>query len=139
MSAQGFLNLQHGYLVSPRLEDVNIRPTKNAIDTVLDDRCIASAKPAIAESIACGVGLAPVFRKDSWTADFDLARCSRGNRLAVLSDKLKLDAGQGRPDCARHALTPPPVRPRPADLCHAVALQECVTADFLPAWERGHR
>ncbi len=105
MFAQGFLNFQRGYLVSPGFEDVNIRPAKNAIDTVLDDGSIAGAKPSIAETIASCLGLAPVFRKYTWTADFDLARCSRGHRLAVLSNQLKLDAGQGRPDCARHALT----------------------------------
>ena len=105
MLAQRFLNLQRGYLVSPCLQNVNIRPAKNAIDTVLDDGSIASSKPSIAEGIAGCVGLAPVFRKHAWTADFDLARCSRGNRLAVLCNKLNLDAWQGRPDGARHALT----------------------------------
>src|ERR1700730_14442539 len=106
MFAQDFLNLQGGYFVSPRLEDVDTRPAKNAIDTVLDDGSIASAKPSIAEGIACCLGLAPVFRKHARTADFDLARCSRGNRLAVVSNQLSLDAWQGRPDGARHALSP---------------------------------
>src|SRR5208283_2424742 len=82
MFAQRFLNLQRGYLVSARLEDVNVRPAKNAIDTVLDDRSIARAKPAIAEgSAGC-------------------------NRLAVFSDKLNLDARQRPSDAARHALAP---------------------------------
>src|SRR5258708_22994156 len=72
MFAQRFLNLQRGYFVSARLEDVNICSAKNAIDTVLDDRSIASAKPAIAEGIACCVGLAPVFCKNACTPYFAL-------------------------------------------------------------------
>src|SRR5258708_9450313 len=106
MFAQRFLNLQRGYFVSARLEDVNICPAKNTIDTVLDDRSIASAKPAIAEGIACCVGLAPVFCKNAWTPDFDLARCSRRNWLAVFSDKLNLHAWQRRPHPARCARPP---------------------------------
>src|SRR5260370_14987294 len=106
MFAQRFLNRQRGSLVSSRRENVNIRSAKNAIDTVLDDRSIASAKPAIAEGIACCVGLAPVFCKNAWTPDFDLARCSRRNWLAVFSDKLNLDAWQRRPHAARCALAP---------------------------------
>src|SRR5258708_25500400 len=94
MFAQRVLNLQRGFFVSARLEDVNICPAKNTIDTVLDDRSIASAKPAIAEGIACCVGLAPVFRKHAWTAHFDLTPCSGSNRLAVLSYKLNLNARQ---------------------------------------------
>src|ERR1019366_6768443 len=106
------------------------------IDTVLRDRGIASAKPAVAEGIARGLGLAPVFRKHAGTADLDLARRSRRNRLAVLADKLYLDARQGRPHAARHALAPQRVRQRHANLSHAVALQQGMAADFLPAFER---
>src|SRR3982074_2699979 len=102
MFAQGFLNFQRGYLVSPGLEDVNIRPAKKAMDTVLDDRSIAGSKPSIAESIAGCLGLAPVFPKHAWAPDFDPPRYSRGNQLGVLSNQLNLDAGQRRPDCARH-------------------------------------
>src|ERR1039458_5006480 len=112
MLAQRFFNLQRGHLVPARLKDVNVGPAEDAIDTVLRDRGIASAKPAVAEGIARGLGLAPVFRKHAGTADLDLARRSRRNRLAVLADKLYLDARQGRPPAARHALAPQRVRPR---------------------------
>ena len=122
MLAQRFLNLQCGYLVSARLEDVNASAAKNAIDTVFDDRSVASAKPAIAEGIVCGLGLAPIFREHTRTADFDLAGGSRRHGLAVLCDKLHLDARQCH-----------------ANLCHTVALQQRVAADFLPALERAHR
>src|SRR5208283_361977 len=49
MFAECFLNLQRGNLVPTCLDDVNVRPPKDAIDTVLDDRSIAGAKPALAE------------------------------------------------------------------------------------------
>src|ERR1019366_525406 len=122
MVAQRLLNLQRGDLVPARLEDVNVRPAEDAINTVLDDRSIASTKPAIAEGIAHRVGLAPVFREHAGTADFDLARRSRRHRLAVLADKLYLDARQWRPDAARHALAAQRIRQRHANLRHSVAL-----------------
>src|ERR1019366_1775910 len=108
MFAQRILNLQRGYLVSTRFENVDVRPAKNAMDTVFifHDRSIARAKPAVAEGGAGCLRLAPVFQKYAWTADFDLAQCARGNRLAVFSDKLNLDARQRGPDAARHALAP---------------------------------
>src|ERR1039457_4739697 len=139
MFAQRLLNLQRRHLVPARLEDVNVRPAEDAINTVLDDRSIASAKPAIAEGIAHRVGLAPVFREHAWSTNFDLARRSRRCRLAVLADKLYLDARQWRPNAARHALAPQRVRQRHANLRHAVALQQGMAGDFLPALQRAHR
>src|ERR1017187_3833957 len=139
MFAQRFLNLQRADLVPARLEDVNVGPAEDAIDTVLDDSSIAGAKPAIAEGIAHRVGLAPVFGEHAWTTNFDLARRSRRHRLSVLADKLYLNARQWRPDAAWHALAPQRIRQRHADLRHSVALQQRVTADFLPAFQRAHR
>src|ERR1019366_8604090 len=104
MLTQHFFDFQRRYFVPARLEDVDVRAPQNAIDTVLDDRSVAGAKPAFAEGIARGVRLAPVFREDGGTTDFDLARCSRRNRPAVLADKLHLDARQRRPNASRHAL-----------------------------------
>src|ERR1039458_5504049 len=106
MLAQRFFNLQRGYLVPARLEDVNVGPAQDAIDTVLDDRGVASAEPAVAEGIARGVWLGPIFCEHAGTADFELARRSRRNGLAVLADKLYLDTRQWRPDAARYALAP---------------------------------
>src|ERR1019366_6277989 len=122
MVAQRLLNLQRGDLVPARLEDVNVRPAEDEINTVLDDRSIASTKPAIAEGIAHRVGLAPVFREHAGTADLDLTRRSRRYRLAVLADKLYLDARQRGPDAARHALAPQRIRQGHANLRHSVAL-----------------
>src|SRR5664279_6565108 len=116
MFAQRLFNLQRGDLVPARLEDVNVGASQDAIDTVLDDRGIARAKPAVAEGIAHRVGLAPVFREHAGTADLDLARRSRRHRLAVLADKLYLDARQWRPHAARHALAPQRVRQGHANL-----------------------
>src|ERR1039457_4832 len=98
MFAQRFLNLQRGDLVPARLEDVYVRPAKDTINTVLDDRSIASTKPAIAEGIAHRVGLAPVFREHAWFTNFDLARRSRRHRLALLAGQLHLHAGSGGPN-----------------------------------------
>ena len=106
MFAQCFLNLQGGYLVTARLEYVNVRSAKNAIDALLDDRRITGAKPTVPKDLACCVGPAPVFCEHARTTDFDLAGCSWRNEFAVLSDKLNLDARQRRADAARHARAP---------------------------------
>src|SRR5260370_4877448 len=135
MFTQRFLNLQRGHLMSTRLEDVHVRPAKNAIDAALNHRSIAGAKPALAEGIACGVGLAPVFQAHVWTAAFDFARRSWRNRFAILSDKLNFDARQWCTDAPRHALASQRVRQRHANLRHAVALEKSMAADFLPALE----
>src|ERR1700733_13026492 len=122
--------------MSAGLEDVNVRPAKNAIATVLDHRSITGAKPAVAESVACCVGLAPVFREHTRTADFDLARCSRNDPLAILSDRLNFDVGKRRSDAPGHTYPPQRVPSRHADLRHTVALDHGMAANFLPALER---
>src|SRR5271166_4419027 len=135
MFAQRFLNLQRRYLVPTRLEDVNIRPSQDAIHTVLDDSSVAGAKPAIAERIVRRLWLAPVFCENARAADLDLAGRARRHRFATLADKLYFHARQGRADAARHALAPVGVRQRHPDLRHAITLQQRVAANFLPAFE----
>src|SRR6202023_991448 len=117
----------------------DVRPAKNAIDVVLDDRSIARAKPAVTEGSASCVQLAPVFRENAWSANFDLTRCSLINRLAIFSNKPNLDARQRLPDAARYSLAAERVRQRHANFSHTVTLQQCVAANFLPALERAHR
>ena len=92
MPAQRLFNLQSGYFVATGLEYVDVRSTKDAVDTVLDDRGIAGDKPAIAKGIACGVWSGPILCEDRWTADFYPARYSWAYGMAMLSDKPHLDA-----------------------------------------------
>ena len=73
---KNFLNLQRRYLVSPGFQDVNACPAKNAVDAILDNRCITGTKPTSAEGSAGYFRLAPLLRKHARTAHFDLSGCS---------------------------------------------------------------
>ena len=92
MPAQRLFDLQSGYFVAASLEYVDVCSTKNAVDAVLDDRGIAGDKPAIAKGIARGVWSGPILCEDRWTADFDPARYSRANGIAMLPGQPHLDA-----------------------------------------------
>src|SRR5579864_6319963 len=101
--------------MSASLEDVHARPPQNAIHPAFDHRTVASAKPAIAEGILCGVGLPPVLRENVRTTDFDFARCSGRNWITIVSHKLNFDARQRCTDAARNTLAPQRVRQGHAD------------------------
>src|ERR1700757_3997006 len=118
--------------MSASLEDVHIRSAQNAIHTTFDHSSVASAKPAIAEGIACRFGLAPVLRENVRTTDFDFTRRSARNRNTIVSHKLHFDARQRCSDAAGNTLTPQRVRQRHSDLRHAVTLKQSVASDFLP-------
>jgi hypothetical protein len=92
--------------VPARLENLKVCAPEDAINPVLDHGGIARAKPTLAEGIARCLGLPPVFREHARTTDFNLARCSRRNRLAILVDQPHLHARQWSPDASRHTLAP---------------------------------
>src|ERR1700733_2156582 len=86
MLAQRLFDLQSGYFVATSLEYVDVCSTKDAVNTVLDDRGIAGDKPAIAKGIARRVWSGPVLREHRWTADFDPTRRARAYGIAMLFD-----------------------------------------------------
>src|SRR5437899_12596744 len=130
MFTQYLLNLQRRHLMSAGFQDVHVRPAKNAIHTAFDHRSVASAKPAVAEGIACRFGLAPVLRENVRTADFDFAGRSGRNRIRIVSHELNLYAPQRYTEAARITPAPQRVGQGNTDLRHAVQLTQSVAANF---------
>src|SRR5262245_9377151 len=94
MCAQRFFDLQCRNLVAAGLDDVDTRPSKDAVRAVFYDSGIARAEPAVAKCPTCFLRTSPVLQKHVRPPDLDFPRRSLRQRVALLIGNTHVYVGQ---------------------------------------------
>src|SRR5262249_46539089 len=104
MLAQHLFHLECRNLVAARFQDVDVAPSENPEDTILHDRGIARAKPAIAKGFTCSFRPAPVLPEDVRAGYFDLSGRAWRDLVATFIHEAYGDTRERPSDTARDTL-----------------------------------
>src|SRR5687768_11757197 len=115
MAAQLLLDFQRRHLESAGLEDVHAAAAQVAVATLLHDRGVPGAEPALPKGVPGRVGTAPVLLEHAGPPHLDFSRDARPHRQARLVHQPNKDPGKRGTDRAGTALAVEWVGERHAD------------------------
>src|SRR5258706_13419 len=98
MRPKNLFDLDGRHLVATGLDDVHAVPAEYAMGSILEDRHIAGAKPAVAERRSRGFRLAPVLLEDRGPSRLDLAGVARCHGLPRFVNQPHDDSRERIPD-----------------------------------------